>query len=91
MYLRQRSNECFARLPCVLSLALAAAWIFSGSAHAAEANKPPASIWEQDTLSGDWGGARKTLKDKYGIDVTLNSIDETLARSLRRAAPAAEL
>ena len=33
------------------------------------------SIWEQDTLTGDWGGARTALKDK-GIDFTLNYINE---------------
>ena len=58
---------------------MAAAWIFPGGTQAAEQSKPPQSIWEQDTLTGDWGGARKALKDKYGIDVTLNDIGETFA------------
>ncbi|HET9715929.1 MAG TPA: carbohydrate porin [Pseudolabrys sp.] len=51
--------------------------------------KKPRSIWEQETLTGDWGGARTVLKDKHGIDVTLNYIGETLAvlqGGLRRAA-----
>lgn len=29
-----------------------------------ETAAPPASIWEQDTLTGDWGGARSALADK---------------------------
>ena len=33
----------------------------------------PKSIWEQDTLTGDWGGARTALKDK-GIDIYARSI-----------------
>jgi porin len=35
-------------------------------------------IWEQETLTGDWGGARTTLMNK-GIDVSLDYIGETLA------------
>jgi porin len=50
---------------------------FTGTAFGAE--KPaPKSIWEQDTLTGDWGGARTALKDK-GIDLTLVYIGETFA------------
>jgi porin len=44
-------------------------------AQAKDQPKAPPSIWDQDTLTGDWGGARTALKDK-GIDVTLNYIDE---------------
>jgi porin len=48
----------------------------AGAAHSAE--KPgPKSIWEQDTLTGDWGGARTALKDK-GIDIQLTYINELL-------------
>ena len=47
-------------------------------AQAAEKAKPPASIWEQETLTGDWGGARTALKDK-GIDITLAYVNEVLA------------
>jgi len=45
-----------------------------------KAGKAPAqkSIWEQDTLTGDWGGARTALKDK-GIDLTLVYIGESLS------------
>jgi len=47
-------------------------------AQAEEKAKPPASIWEQETLTGDWGGARTSLHDK-GIDITLIYINEILA------------
>jgi porin len=39
---------------------------------------PPASIWEQSTLTGDWGGARTALSDR-GIDLSINYIGETLS------------
>ena len=35
----------------------------------------PKSIWEQETLTGDWGGARTALKSR-GIDITLSYIAE---------------
>jgi porin len=37
------------------------------------------SFWKRDTLLGDWGGARSVLKDKYGTEVTVNYIGETLS------------
>lgn len=51
------------------------------AAHAADMPKKapaPKSIWEQDTLTGDWGGARTALKDK-GIDVNLTYINEVFS------------
>src|SRR5512141_1101606 len=42
----------------------------------AEQKIQPPSIWEQDTLTGDWGGARTALKDR-GVTVGLNYIGET--------------
>ena len=57
-------------------LALAAG--LSG-AQAEEKAKLPASIWEQDTLTGDWGGARTNLKEKAGIEIGLTYIGELLA------------
>ena len=60
-------------------------------AHAEEKPKAPPSIWEQDTLTGDWGGARTALKDKGGIDFTLNYIGESFCRAVRRSAAAGEL
>jgi len=47
------------------------------AAQAQEKPKAPPSIWEQDTLTGDWGGARTALKDK-GIEITLTYINEVL-------------
>jgi hypothetical protein len=44
-------------------LALAVAAVGATTAQAAEKAKPPASIWEQDTLTGDWGGAQDTHHD----------------------------
>ncbi|HVZ53159.1 MAG TPA: carbohydrate porin [Pseudolabrys sp.] len=49
------------------------------AAQAAEPKDKPKSIWEQDTLTGDWGGARTALKEKSGIDITLNYIGETFS------------
>jgi porin len=60
-------------------LAAAAALAFAmAPAHAEDKAKQPTSIWEQDTLTGDWGGARTALKDK-GIDITLISINEIMS------------
>jgi porin len=59
-------------------LALAVATVGATTAQAADKAKQPASIWEQDTLTGDWGGARTKLKDK-GIEFTLVYIGETFA------------
>jgi porin len=59
---------------------LAAAAMVMGAtcAQAAEQPKQLTSIWQQDTLTGDWGGTRTTLKDK-GIEFTLVYIGETFA------------
>ena len=62
-----------AKVAVRIGYALVAATI-AGAAGAAEA---PKSIWEQDTLTGDWNGARTSLKDK-GIDVQLTYINEVL-------------
>jgi carbohydrate-selective porin OprB len=34
------------------------------------------SIWEQETLTGDWGGARTALKEKSGIEFKIEYTDE---------------
>ena len=64
------------RAPTV-ALAMAGLGVSAPIARADEPAKP-VSIWEQSTLTGDWGGARTALSDK-GIVVTLNYINETLA------------
>jgi porin len=48
----------------------------SSAALAAEQPEPKL-IW-QETLTGDWGGARSALKDKRGIDISLTYINEVL-------------
>lgn len=52
---------------------LGIAWV-AGAATAADA---PKSIWEQDTLTGDWNGARTALKNR-GLDIQLTYINEVL-------------
>jgi porin len=74
------------RKPCILLrrhwpravvMVVMAIRLAAGSAQAEEPVTQP-SIWQQDTLTGDWGGARTALKDK-GVDISLNYIGETLA------------
>ena len=60
----------------VLLSLLTAATAMAAASRAQAADRPK-SIWEQETLTGDWGGARTALKDR-GIDITLNYIGETL-------------
>src|ERR671920_1741863 len=43
----------------------------------APAASQPKSIWEQETLTGDWQGARTALKDR-GIEIALTYINEVL-------------
>jgi porin len=48
-------------------------------ANLAQPNAPTgkvASLWEQDFLTGDWGGARRTLCE-HGIDITATYTGET--------------
>ncbi|MGH6726455.1 MAG: carbohydrate porin [Pseudolabrys sp.] len=47
-------------------------------AQADEKATAPASIWEQETLTGDWGGARTKLKDT-GIEINLDYTNEVFA------------
>ncbi len=47
----------------------------SGAAMAADQAKASPSVWERDTLTGDWGGARTSLKNQ-GIEISLNYIGE---------------
>ena len=42
---------------------------------AAKAASAPQSIWDQDKLTGDWGGARTKLADQ-GLTFTLNYVNE---------------
>ena len=72
-----RSGTIRWRFAQIIVIVLTAAIITVITAGAEEAAKQPASIWDQDTLTGDWGGARTALKDK-GIDITLISINEIM-------------
>lgn len=63
------------RRPLLSIVSLIASVAAIGAARADDTGK---TIWQQETLTGDWGGARTALRAK-GIDFTINSIDETLA------------
>ena len=72
-----RSGTIRWRFAQIIVIVLTAAIITVITAGAEEVAKQPASIWDRDTLTGDWGGARTALKDK-GIDITLISINEIM-------------
>ena len=74
-----RGSENSATVRRHLMAAMAAVAVGTSGAQAEEKAKAPQSIWEQDTLTGDWGGARTALKEKSGIDVTLNYVNEVFA------------
>lgn len=65
---------------CVAALAAAGALTFvaPGGTFAKDEAKPTPSIWERETLTGDWGGGRTALKENYGIEITLIYIGEVL-------------
>ena len=72
-------SERRATIRRLLLATVALAALGTSVASAAENAKGLLSIWEQETLTGDWGGARTALKEKNGVDVTLNYIGETFA------------
>jgi len=59
----------------IVAFALVALPVATAQAADRAAPKP---VWEQATLTGDWGGARAALRDK-GLDLTLVYIGETFA------------
>ncbi|MBS0536283.1 MAG: carbohydrate porin [Proteobacteria bacterium] len=65
------------RMAAALFTATALSTAYAGTAFAADKAKAEPSIWERDTLTGDWGGGRTALKENQGIDITLNYIGET--------------
>lgn len=67
------------RMAAALFTATALSTACAGAALAADKAKAEPSIWERDTLTGDWSGGRTALKEKQGIDITLNYIGETLS------------
>jgi carbohydrate-selective porin OprB len=58
----------------VLSLLLAA--MSTLAVVPALAQSQAKSIWEQETLTGDWGGARAALEEKSGIEFKIEYTDE---------------
>jgi len=71
----------------VTSLMLIGATIGLGPARGQQEPKS-SSIWQQDSLTGNWSGKRTALKDK-GIDIDITSIDEVfgvLSGGVRRQA-----
>jgi porin len=52
--------------------------VLPAAAQAPEDAAPPADIWHQDTLTGDWGGLRSKL-DGYGITLGATETSEVLA------------
>ncbi len=84
--MRSGAKKATVRRVLLASVALAAMGI--SGVFAEEKPKAPPSVWEQDTLTGDWGGARTALKDK-GIEINLeytNEIFAVLSGGLRRQA-----
>jgi porin len=71
-----RMNRFGRRLAAAMSVA-AIGFGSGGAAFAKDQPKPAPSLWERDTLTGDWGGGRTALKENQGIDITLNYIGET--------------
>jgi porin len=59
----------------LISLLLLAAFVVAPASKSAAAAE---GLFEQDKLTGDWGGARQTLKDA-GVDLGVNYIAETLS------------
>jgi porin len=54
---------------------VAAFCVGTSGALGGEKAKAPPSIWEQDTLTGDWNGARTALKDK-GVEINIKYVNE---------------
>jgi porin len=60
-----------------ISMLVLAAVMGTTAAQAKDKKPPePKSIWEQETLTGDWGGARTALKAR-GLDIMLTYIGES--------------
>ena len=66
-----------------IAQALAFSVTFGCGALAADAADMPGasagapSLWQRDTLTGDWGGLRTALREKGGTEITLDYIGET--------------
>ncbi len=84
---RRRRLDGVGRILCVLAVAalFAPVWAMASdqqnadpsSVAAREAETQPQTLWERDTLTGDWGGARPRLIDS-GVTLGLTEISEVL-------------
>jgi porin len=70
-----KTTSGWRRLPPLLAAIAAGVMIGAPPVHAQDA-KAPSLIWNQATLTGDWGGERAAL-DKKGVDIGINYIGET--------------
>ncbi|HWK95249.1 MAG TPA: carbohydrate porin [Pseudolabrys sp.] len=75
--MRADSSKSRRRLTALVT-ATAVSVLASGGVFAADKAKPAPSLWERETLTGDWGGQRTALKENYGIEITLIYIGEVL-------------
>ncbi len=72
------ADSLTSRFRCTALAAAAALTVAQGGAFAADKAKPEPSLWQRETLTGDWGGQRTALKENYGIEITLIYIGEVL-------------
>jgi porin len=71
---RSRNRQVFLRASCLALAILGPVALYS----CGEPAWAQPGLFEQDTLSGDWGGVRKQLQDE-GIQLGLSDIAETLS------------
>jgi porin len=67
---------CGSSKACGVILSLLLAAMSTLAVVPALAQSQAKSIWEQETLTGDWGGARTALKEKSGIEFKIEYTDE---------------
>lgn len=82
----QRKVRSVGRGRLQLRIILVLAWFVGAAATSGAAEQ---TLWERETIGGDWGGVRTALKEKFGIDVTAGYIGETfgiMSGGLRRGA-----
>lgn len=72
--LPRRLRQRLAAGGAVLSLGLGAALPASGQ----QAERATGGLWQQDTLTGDWGGLRSRFAEQ-GVSLDISEIDEVLA------------
>jgi porin len=71
----EKFSSCLTQVALIAIMDLA----FTATAtHAQDANGKTEDIWQQDKITGDWGGAHTALNNR-GIDITIQYIGETLS------------